>query len=670
MTDATTATTPAELAKPRVRVMLWLFLGIVGMLLVWGFLLLGPNPEIVVSPATTRLTTPLADDGLPDYARVIREQMRKGVTPENNAAVPLWWAMWGESTGKEHSAIPPADEKLFCDEIGLPYPPPAEDWLEDPEGNEHALKLAMDWLRKKLPKREPSVAEENDEDEWPYSNDSSRWPDYHELSDEQALEDSRTDELTWIYYVRPWRADELPFMADWLERNQRAIDLLVEAGERPRWYSPSGDMIRGERLALLDSSIGSIQYIRQAARVLSGRALHRIAEGEYTAAWRDLKAVYHLGYLTSSGPTLVDQLVACAITGVANTNTRYLLDAPQLSAELAREILADLQQLAPPMDVIRAIDQGERFFTLEMLIGLCRETGTLDEWYYGDEVRLEILSRTRIDWNLVLEEFNKGQDRLVAAYALPNRVQRIAALEKFAAEVDAKADAASNGFAGGWFSVRDRSLAMSDLILADCFNSPVYVHAAEERLKSNLQLTRVAAALAVHRAEQGAYPKSLAALVPGILPQLPVDIFNAKPLVYQQTDDGFLLHSLGPNGKDDGGSCEEGTHGVAKLAGRDINGEYQRNPDTGEWQLWDQTQSVKDVAKIPAGADDYSLRLPLVVEPWPWEVDHLHAEPEQQLLEFDFDGAGNPIDRSSTDPPASEPPPTAPEAGEPASAGP
>ena len=650
MTDATTATTPAEFTKPRVRVMLWLFLILAGMLLVWLYLLLGPNPEIVVSPATTRLTTPLADDGLPDYARAIREQMHKGVTPENNAAVPFWRAMWGECTGKEHSDIPPADEKLFCDEIGLPYPPPAEDWLEDPEDDDRVLRAAMEWLREKLPKREVLTTEEDDEDEWPYDFEPSQRTDYHKLDDDEALRDERTQELTWIYYERPWRADELPFMADWLERNQRAIDLLVEAGERPRWYSPSADMIRGERTTLLNSPI---QPIGNAARMLAGRALHRIAEGEYAPAWRELKAVYHLGDSTSAGPTLIDQLVACAIAHIAYDRTKHLLDAPQLSAELAREILADLQQLAPPMDLIRAMDQGDRFFSLEILIDLHRDPSVFSEWIYGDTARLEILSRTRIDWNIVLEEFNKGQDRLVAAYALPNRAKRIAALEKFVAETEAKADAARSGFSGGWLSVRDRSLAMSDLILTELFSAAVHLHAAEERLKSNLQLTRVAAALAVYRAEQGAYPKSLAALVPGIIPKLPVDIFNAKPLVYRRTDDGYLLYSLGPNGKDDGGSQDEDIQGQAKYAGRVVSTEYERHPDTSEWRLSDQQAIAARVAKIPAGADDYSLRLPLPVEPWVWEVDHLHAEAEQQVVEIEFDAEGNPIE--PVDEPADEP---------------
>ena len=39
---------------------------------------------------TTRISAPLADDGLPNYSLAILEQQRAGATPENNGAVLFW----------------------------------------------------------------------------------------------------------------------------------------------------------------------------------------------------------------------------------------------------------------------------------------------------------------------------------------------------------------------------------------------------------------------------------------------------------------------------------------------------------------------------------------------------------------------------------------------------
>jgi hypothetical protein len=39
--------------------------------------------------------------------------------------------------------------------------------------------------------------------------------------------------------------------------------------------------------------------------------------------------------------------------------------------------------------------------------------------------------------------------------------------------------------------------------------------------------------------------------VPKYLPAAPVELFRKEPLVYKRDGDGYLLYSVGPNGKDD-----------------------------------------------------------------------------------------------------------------------
>jgi hypothetical protein len=71
-----------------------------------------------------------------------------------------------------------------------------------------------------------------------------------------------------------------------------------------------------------------------------------------------------------------------------------------------------------------------------------------------------------------------------------------------------------------------------------------------EQVERNLH---VAFALAVVKADEGSYPKELKALVPKYLPQVPNDLFSGKALIYRPTEKGYLLYSIGQNGKDDGG---------------------------------------------------------------------------------------------------------------------
>jgi hypothetical protein len=85
--------------------------------------------------------------------------------------------------------------------------------------------------------------------------------------------------------------------------------------------------------------------------------------------------------------------------------------------------------------------------------------------------------------------------------------------------------------------------------------------------------TRVMVALALHRARHGAYPSSLSALAPEILPEAPVDPLHGLPFVYRLLEDDphgrpYLLYSTGYDRTDDGGRPSE-VRGEPFTAGSD-----------------------------------------------------------------------------------------------------
>jgi hypothetical protein len=77
-------------------------------------------------------------------------------------------------------------------------------------------------------------------------------------------------------------------------------------------------------------------------------------------------------------------------------------------------------------------------------------------------------------------------------------------------------------------------------------------HAADraEQTQNNLHL---AFALAAYKADNKQYPKNLDALAPKYLPEVPADLFSGKAMIYRPEANGYLLYSVGPNGKDDAG---------------------------------------------------------------------------------------------------------------------
>ena len=71
------------------------------------------------------------------------------------------------------------------------------------------------------------------------------------------------------------------------------------------------------------------------------------------------------------------------------------------------------------------------------------------------------------------------------------------------------------------------------------------------------ELDKLGFALAAYRADHGAYPARLADLARDYVAKLPKDVFNDSELHYRLDGKGYLLYSVGANGKDDGGKSRE-----------------------------------------------------------------------------------------------------------------
>jgi hypothetical protein len=71
--------------------------------------------------------------------------------------------------------------------------------------------------------------------------------------------------------------------------------------------------------------------------------------------------------------------------------------------------------------------------------------------------------------------------------------------------------------------------------------------------QARLRVIRMELALQERRQRRGRYPAKLEDLVPHMLAEIPQDPFSAGPFVYRRRGDSYLLYSVGPDGKDDGG---------------------------------------------------------------------------------------------------------------------
>lgn len=567
--------------------MLWLLTS--ALLFAWfGWQLFRPSQTIRIAPETTHITTPLRPDGRPNYTKYLLTKRREGVTPENNAAVVMW-----RTCGLTHDFdnITADDWQVLDRELSI-GPPPASDQVLTGIYNNENRAAVLEWLAANIPdwKRPPSV-------------DAAALA---EIGMTQS--DYEADSIIDVAMGSPWKSSDLPPLADWLDRNRGALDALVEASKRPHFYSPSPSLLRNEDAPLVEawSSI-EISRARDIARVLKLRAMLHVGEGRHSEAWQDLLAVHRWARLVGQGPFAVDQLVAVAIDGIASDGDIALLASDGISPSAAQQIQHDLRQLTSPSDISRAFDDGERIFYLDA-INNYRQKGI--GAFYTDNFNFdldagrprsstwtaELLNLVSADWNTALTEGNRWHDRVVAAGRLKSYAERQQQFDQLSAELQMCETQLQSP--RSWIVAAISSAKRSEMLATSAIAtfSPAWVAMTdtEDRANTTLALTQLAAALAVYRAENVQYPDQLAQLVPDAIGELPVDLYHAKPFLYQRDADGYLLYSTGPNSIDDGG-----------------NNELRQILQGREPHEHDEAAAENHRQQIPTGADDIAIRVPV-----------------------------------------------------------
>ena len=188
------------------------------------------------------------------------------------------------------------------------------------------------------------------------------------------------------------------------------------------------------------------------------------------------------------------------------------------------------------------------------------ETLTPESQRHQDTL-MRLLNDEDVDWNEVLRGYNSWHDRIVAACGEESYEKAKSSLEKL------KSDAVRR---------IERTIT---LVLS---KTPKQLHDYNSKTKAgyveclielpstltlwqgNLQIERrrqaqdnmivLAFALAAYRAEHaGQYPQTLAELAPKYIDTLPSDPFTGQPFRYRKENGGYLLYSVGDNGKDDDG---------------------------------------------------------------------------------------------------------------------
>jgi hypothetical protein len=469
-----------------------------------------PGPiRITISKETTYILGPVNADGTVNYMAYLNAKHSKGVTKENNAAIPMIEIFGPEFLAKDTSG------KIY--KI-LKIEPPAE-------GKTYFTDLSA-YVVETLSKEDKSAF----------------WKKDSELP---------------AHEIKSWTAEQYPVVAGWLKVNNDAMDAMLVAMQRPRYYIPLVSCNADE--CIVTRVMPSLYPTIGIARSLTARAMLKLESGDMTGAWADLMATRHLARRIASGYGTIDNQLGISIEENARTAIRIMAGGGKLTGPQARAFLADMQHMEPMPDLVDRIDEDERFMILDAVMLMARGTHQegLEKSLEGilpGELKLRS-NQNSLDWDKMLMMMNPWYDSIVAAAHQKTFKNRKAALDAYDRRLDeflAKFDESRSILTSAWSYFRDPTEAIGNVLFGIFildFRSRII---KQDRTTAEGDLTLVAMALAAYRTEKKGYPEKLAELAPGYLKKVPDDLFSDKPFGYKRTDKGYLLYSVGENMKYDG----------------------------------------------------------------------------------------------------------------------
>lgn len=482
-------------------------------------------PPIRVSKKTTYVLGPLRKDGSVDFAAAVNARASKGVTPENNAAVLIAQVV-------SKAELSPELQAGLYKKLGIPRTAKPKQRLLGPwEFAERTVGKKHERYARALMKQE---------------------------------EESRK---------RLWKRKEMPELAAWLKQNRKPLAVVRKAVERPRWYGPIihvGDN-KIDR-ALMFSLLPLAQSCRDFGRALAAEATLAVQDGRHGEAVDNLRHCHRLARHVASGNSVIEHLVGIAIERFADEATIAILKSGKLTARQLARLDESLDSLPPMPSCAEKINNFERLALIDAVIHIRREgfsvlrmlASTVDLNAWRQKVAWAVFSAL-VDWNRVLEIVNEEFDRAYEAVKTKPYQKRKAALEQYRERryrdrvsiprsVDELCWRFFNwGHLDGLVFTRVAGNLVTGLLM------PAFSQAqfAEDQLEAQRELVRIAVALERYRQAHRKFPAKLKYLQPRFLKTIPTDHFIEKPFHYKRTKTGYLLYSVGPNMKDEGGKTPD-----------------------------------------------------------------------------------------------------------------
>ena len=287
-----------------------------------------------------------------------------------------------------------------------------------------------------------------------------------------------------------------------------------------------------------------LSLFQHAAVLFSLRMRAHLALGDSTAAYEDFREGFQAYRALVNEPTLINGLVRISALSIMSNGVRDGLNDHTWGEPELRKIDADFA-------TVRVWEDYRQSFSSERGFG---------NWFCET---LKAAAPSKRGTMLVgLTSGPSSPDALLAL--IPARFIRDNQLRynQYFDEMLARVNSNGTDFdADGSIPSNPKDLHGFDQYYYFLFHLSAGVYSDVEQryllLQTRVDQTRLSIAIERFRVAHRAVPEALAEIVPNFITQLPRDIFTREPMIYRRNDDGgFLLYSVGPNRRDDGGAVK------------------------------------------------------------------------------------------------------------------
>jgi len=468
--------------------------------------------KLIISRATTRLTGPLTKDGLVDYAAAFNKRFGKGVTPQNNAAVPLL-ILFRPQSFQGGSYKMAAGKMVYV---------PDKQWG-------HELRSALGISKRDL-----------------IGPQYIGFQTFRKHADPMAIPDVALPDKTFVpapgyvtgrFQWRPWRKRDNPWAAGWLRVSAGFIKVAESAANRQRffvpWLTPGGGS-GGKAISAysLLPPLGEIQWM---GTILEMRAMLELGRNKTQACESLLLASHRAASLMSRECNTNSCMAGWCLDGWTSMADASLANSGKLSSSQDIAYMHQMMRLSHGVPLWKVANTTNRWLILSQLEQMRPGAHEIIENANGADVHVTApADSARI--SQAMAAVNDCYDQLVAALKKKHLMSQEKAITAIA--VHWRGELRNN-----WgYRLANKLLFGQKGKLGMSYARIVYTRAQH---RVNRRMDYLSFALAAYLGGHGAFPARLAQLEPKYLPTIPRDPFTGKPFRYTAGPTGCTISSPG-----------------------------------------------------------------------------------------------------------------------------